>query len=96
MHIFISFLISSVICWLFSSVLFSLHMLEFLIVFLLQLTSNLIAIRSENMLGMIIIFLNLPRLDMAQDVIYPGEGSMCTGEKEEINYFGIKCPIDIY
>ena len=35
MQIFISFLIPSVICWLFSSVLFSLHMLEFLIVFLL-------------------------------------------------------------
>ena len=35
MHILISFLISSVICWLFSSVLFSLHMLAFLIVFLL-------------------------------------------------------------
>ena len=35
MHILISFLISSVICWLFSSVLFSLHILEFLIVFLL-------------------------------------------------------------
>ena len=35
MHTLISFLISSVICWLFSSVLFSLHMLEFLIVFLL-------------------------------------------------------------
>ena len=34
MHILISFLISSVICWLFRSVLFSLHMLEFLIVFL--------------------------------------------------------------
>ena len=29
------FLIFSVICWLFSNVLFSLHMLEFLIVFLL-------------------------------------------------------------
>ena len=28
-------MISSVICWLFSSVLFSLHMLDFLIVFLL-------------------------------------------------------------
>ena len=28
MHILISFLISSVICWLFSSVLFTLHMLE--------------------------------------------------------------------
>ena len=35
MHILISFLISSVICWLFSSVLFSLNILEFLIVFLL-------------------------------------------------------------
>ena len=35
MHILIAFFISSVICWLFSSVLFSLHMLEFLIVFLL-------------------------------------------------------------
>ena len=34
-RILISFLISSVICWLFSSVFFSLHMLEFLIVFLL-------------------------------------------------------------
>ena len=32
MQILISFLISSVICGLFSSVLFSLHMLEFLIV----------------------------------------------------------------
>ena len=35
MYSLISFLISSVICWLFSSVLFSFHMLEFLIVFLL-------------------------------------------------------------
>ena len=34
-RILIFFLISSVICWLFSSVFFSLHMLEFLIVFLL-------------------------------------------------------------
>ena len=34
-HILISFLISSVICWLFRSVFFNLHMLEFLIVFLL-------------------------------------------------------------
>ena len=35
-HLFIfAFLISSVICWLFSSVLFSLHVLGFLVVFLL-------------------------------------------------------------
>ena len=33
MHIMISFLISSVICWLFRSVLFSLHMFVFLIDF---------------------------------------------------------------
>ena len=31
----------------------------------------------------------------AQDVIYPGEGSMCTLEKGEIHCFGVKCPIDI-
>ena len=35
MHILISFLIFSVICWLFRSVLYSLHMLEFLIDFFL-------------------------------------------------------------
>ena len=35
MQILIFFLISSVICWLFSSVLFSLHILDFLTVFLL-------------------------------------------------------------
>ena len=32
---------------------------------------------------------------MAQDVIYPGEGSVCAGEKGEIHCFGVKCPIDI-
>ena len=35
MHILISFLIYSVICWLFRSVLFSLHIFVFLIVFFL-------------------------------------------------------------
>jgi len=64
MHILISFLIYSVICWLFSSMLFSLHMLEFLTVFLLYLRSNLSALWSEKMLGIISIFLNLPRLDL--------------------------------
>jgi len=32
---------------------------------------------------------------MAQDVIYPGEGSMCTWEKGEIHCVGVKCSIDI-
>ena len=31
---------------------------------------------------------------MAQDMIYPGEGSMCTLEKGEIHCFGMKCPMD--
>ena len=37
------------ICWLFRSVLFSLHMFEFLIVFFLQLRSSLTALWSEKM-----------------------------------------------
>ena len=32
---------------------------------------------------------------MAQDMIYPGEYSICTWEKGEIHCFGVKCPIDI-
>ena len=32
---------------------------------------------------------------MAQDVIYPGERSMCAGENGEMHCFGMKCPIDI-
>ena len=64
MHISVSFLISSMICWLFRSVLFRLHMFEFLIIFFLLLRSNLTALWSEKMTGMISIFLNLPRLDV--------------------------------
>ena len=32
---------------------------------------------------------------MAQDVIYPGEGSMSTLKKGEIHCFGVKCPTHI-
>ena len=32
---------------------------------------------------------------MAQDVVYPGECSVCTLEKGEIRCFGGKCPISI-
>ena len=31
---------------------------------------------------------------MAQDVIYSGEGSVCTLEKREVDCFRVKCPID--
>ena len=32
---------------------------------------------------------------MSQDVIYSGEGSMCTWEKGEVDFFGVKRPIDV-
>ena len=61
---FDSFFIYSVICWLFRSTLFSLHMFLFLIVFFsLKLTSDLNSLWSEKMVEMISILMNLPRLD---------------------------------
>ena len=52
-------------------------MFEFLIFFLMYLRSNLTALWSEKMLGMISIFFEFTKATfMAQDVIYPGEGSM--------------------
>ena len=32
---------------------------------------------------------------MAQDVIYPGEGSVSTWEKGEIHCLGVKCPVKL-
>ena len=32
---------------------------------------------------------------MAQDVIYSGKGSVCTWEKGEVDYVGVKRPIDV-
>ena len=52
--------------------------------------SNLTALWSEKMLGMISIFFEFTKARfMAQDVIYPGEGSMCALEKGEIHCFGV-------
>ena len=69
MHTLISFLIYSLICWLFRSVLFSLHMFEFLTIFFPpQLRSNLTALWSEKMIGKISVFFLI-----FQDQIYgPG------------------------
>ena len=63
MHI----LISSVICWLFSSVLFSLHMLELLIVvFFFSCNWDLLLLHcgQKRCLEWFQFFLNLPRLDL--------------------------------
>ena len=56
MHSLISFFISSVICWLFRSALFSFRIFLFLILFPPWLTSNLTALWSEKMFEMISIF----------------------------------------
>ena len=63
MHVLIFFLISSMICWLFRSVLFSLHMSVFLVFFSCS-WHNHTALWSEKMLEMISFCLNLPRLGL--------------------------------
>ena len=74
MHI----LISSVICWLFSSMLFSLHMLEFLIVFspVIDIWSYCTVVRKDAWNDFNYFEFTKARF-MAQDVIYP-EVSVCT------------------
>ena len=76
------FFISSVLCWLFRSVLFSLHVFVFLIAFFLPLISILTSLQSEKMLEMIsffyLFFFNFPRLDLWPRMIYPGVCSVCT------------------
>ena len=71
MHILISFFISSVICWLFRSMLFSLQMFVFLIVF------YHIVIRKDAWNDFNCFEFTKARF-MDLDVMYPGEGSMCT------------------
>jgi len=81
MHILISFLISSVICWLFRSVLYSLHTFVFLIAFFRQLTFNLSTLWSEKMPELISIFLNLPSLDLWPRMWSTLENVLCALEK---------------
>ena len=79
MHILISFLISSMICWLFRSVLFSLHMFEFLIIFfpVIEIQSYCTVVRKDDWNDFNFFEFTKTRF-MAQDVIYSGEGSVCT------------------
>ena len=62
---------------------------------------NLTALWAEKMLEMIsflsfFFFFEFSKARfMAQDVIYPGEGSVCTWEIGKIHCLGVKCPIDI-
>ena len=77
MHILISFLIYSVICWLLSSVLFSLHMLEFLNFSpVIEIYSYCIVVRNDAWNDFSFFEFTMARF-MAQDVLDPGEGSVC-------------------
>ena len=82
MHILISFLIPSAICWIFRSVLFSLHMFVFLIVFL-SCSWHLFLLHcyQKRCLRWFQFFWIYQAIFMAQ------EG--------EIHCFRVKCPIDI-
>ena len=64
MHILISFLISSLICWLFRSMLFTLYMLEILIIFSSNLYLILLHCDQKRYLQWFHFFFNLPRLDL--------------------------------
>ena len=104
---FISVWISSVTCWLFRS-MFNLHVFVFLTVFFLWLISSLIVLWSEKTLDT--IFLNLlmfvyvlPKRALkftdvwfvTQDVVYPGECSMCTWGEGIFFCIWMECPEDI-
>ena len=85
------------ICWLFRSFLFSLRMLKILIVFfppVIEISSYCIVVRKDDWNDFNLFEFTKARL-MAQYVIYSGEDSLCTWEKGEVDYFGLKCPIDI-
>ena len=76
---------------------FNLHMFEFLIVFFFPCNWDLVllhVVRKEDWNDFNFFEFTKARF-MAQDVIYSGEGSVCTWEKGEIDCFGVKCPIDI-
>ena len=97
--IFLFLFISFVICWLFRSVLFSFHMFVFLVgfFFFFPCSWQLILPRCDQKwcLKWFQFFEFTKTRFMAQDVIYPGECSVCTYEKAEVHCVGVKCPIDI-
>ena len=95
-YFLISSLISSVFSWLFSSILFSFHMFVFFTnyFFLLSLISNLIVLWLEKMLYNFSFLKFTETWFVNQDVIYPGECSVCTWE-ESILCFWMECPINI-
>ena len=96
MYFFISSLISSVISWLFSSALFNLHVFLFFMVFfpVIELQSHSAVVRKDAWYDF--KFLKFSEAwFVTQDVIYPGECSVCTWEESEFCQFWVECSINI-
>ena len=89
--------ISSLINWLFNSILFSFHVFAFCIFFFsLEFISNFIAFWLEKMLDMMSIFLNLPRLIMCSNMSSILKKVPCALEKNVYSVaFRWKCSVKI-
>ena len=91
----ISLLLSSVTCWLFRNVLFNLHVFVFLTVFscnwylVSQHCGQRRCLYDFKFLKFTVFWF------VTQDVVYPGECSMCTWEEGVFFYIWMKCPKDI-
>ena len=91
-HILISFLISSVICWLFRSVLFSLHMFVFFIDFPCSWFLILQHCDQKRCLKWLQFFKNLPRLGLWPRMWSILESVSCAPEKRWNPLFGGEMP----
>ena len=95
-YFFISSLISSVISWLFSSALLSLHVFVFLTVFfpVIDFQSPSVEVRKDAW-----YYFNFLKFSEAwfvtQDVIYHAECSVCTWKESVFCHFRVECPISI-
>jgi len=78
----ISFLISSLTHWFFSSMLFSLHVVSFFSFLFLWLISSFMALWSENILEIISMLLNLSRLALCPNMWSILENSPCVVDKD--------------
>ena len=96
MYYFISSLISSVISWLFSSALFSPHVFVVFTVFLcvIDFQSHSVVVRKDAWYTF--NFLKFSKAwFVTQDVIYPGECSICTWEESVFCHYQVECSINI-
>jgi len=95
-YFFISSFISSVIHWLDSSILLSLHVFMFFEVFFLWLIASLIVLWVEKNAWYDFNFLKFTEAwFVGQDVIYPGEHFICTWKECVLWCCGMECSINI-